>query len=89
MAEGLLRAMYEDRYEAYSAGVESKTVNPLAIVAMKEIGIDISSQYSKTPRNFKIPYLTWRSRSATGLKWLVLYAVRILSSRANLPEQEK
>ncbi len=53
MAEGLLRAMYEDRYEAYSAGVESKTVNPLAIVAMKEIGIDISSQYSKTPQEFQ------------------------------------
>jgi arsenate reductase len=53
MAEGLLRAMYGDRYEAYSAGIESKTVNPLAIVAMTEIGIDISSQYSKTPQEFQ------------------------------------
>lgn len=53
MAEGLLRAMYGDRYEAYSAGVEATKVNPLAIKAMKEIGIDISGQYSKTPHEFQ------------------------------------
>jgi arsenate reductase len=53
MAEGLLRAIYGDRYEAYSAGVETTTVNPNAIVVMKEIGIDISSQHSKTPQEFQ------------------------------------
>jgi len=53
MAEGLLRAMYGDRYEAYSAGVEATKVNPLAIKAMKEIDIDISGQYSKTPQEFQ------------------------------------
>ena len=53
MAEGLLRAIYGDRYEAYSAGVEATNVNPLAIIAMKEIGIDISNQYSKTPQEFQ------------------------------------
>ncbi len=53
MAEGLLRSAYGDRYEAYSAGVEATKVNPLAIIAMKEIGIDISSQYSKTPQEFQ------------------------------------
>ncbi|HEY3360281.1 MAG TPA: arsenate reductase ArsC [Methanosarcina sp.] len=53
MAEGLLRAIYGDRYEAYSAGVEATTVNPLAVIAMKEIGIDISGQYSKTPQEFQ------------------------------------
>lgn len=53
MAEGLLRAMYGDRYEAYSAGVQATTVNPLAVIAMKEIGIDISGQYSKTPQEFQ------------------------------------
>lgn len=51
MAEGLLRAIYGDRYEAYSAGVEATTVNPLAVIAMKEI--DISGQYSKTPQEFQ------------------------------------
>lgn len=53
MAEGLLRAIYGDRYEAYSAGVEATTVNPYAIIVMKEIGIDISSQRSKTPQEFQ------------------------------------
>lgn len=53
MAEGLLRAIYGDRYEAYSAGVKATNVNPLAIIAMKEIGINISGQYSKTPQEFQ------------------------------------
>ena len=53
MAEGFLRAIYGDRYEAYSAGVEATTVNSHAVTVMKEIGIDISGQYSKTPKEFK------------------------------------
>ena len=53
MAEGLLKAIYGDRYEAYSAGVEATKVNPLAIKAMKEIGIDISGQFSKTSQEFQ------------------------------------
>lgn len=53
MAEGLLRAIYGDQYEAYSAGIEATTVNPHAIIVMKEIGIDISGQYSKTPQEFQ------------------------------------
>jgi len=52
MAEGILRAIYGDRYEAYSAGVRATTVNPHAIQVMKEIGVDISNQYSKTPKEF-------------------------------------
>src|SRR5665647_180810 len=53
MPEGLLRSVYGDRYEAYSAGVEATTVNPLAVMVMKEIGIDISGQYSKTPQEYQ------------------------------------
>jgi len=48
MAEGLLRYLAGDRLEAYSAGTEATHVRPLAIRAMEEIGIDISSQESKT-----------------------------------------
>ena len=47
MAEGYLRHVAADRYEALSAGVEPKGLNPLAIEAMGEIGIDISQQTSK------------------------------------------
>ncbi|AKB68210.1 arsenate reductase ArsC [Methanosarcina mazei] len=53
MAEGLLRAIYGDKYEAYSAGVEATTVNPYAVRVMKEIGIDISGQRSKTSQEFQ------------------------------------
>jgi arsenate reductase (thioredoxin) len=48
MAEGLLRALGGDRYEAYSAGTEATQVRPLAIEAMSELNIDIAGQESKT-----------------------------------------
>jgi len=47
MAEGLLRALYGDRYEVYSAGIEATKVDPCAVKVMNEIGIDISGQHSK------------------------------------------
>jgi arsenate reductase len=47
MAEGILRALGEDRVEAYSAGTVATRVHPLAIAAMAEEGIDISRQRSK------------------------------------------
>ncbi|SRR6266404_2267406 len=47
MAEGYLRHAAKDRFEAVSAGVEPKGLNPLAVEAMQEIGIDISQQSSK------------------------------------------
>ncbi len=47
MAEGYLRHVAPDRFEATSAGIEPKGLNPLAIEAMREIGIDISRQTSK------------------------------------------
>ena len=48
MAEGLLRQLGGNRFEAYSAGTEATHVRPLAIRAMHELGIDISGQQSKT-----------------------------------------
>jgi arsenate reductase (thioredoxin) len=48
MAEGLLRHLAGDRFEAMSAGTEVTPVRPLAIRAMEEIGIDISKQESKS-----------------------------------------
>lgn len=47
MAEGYLRHVAGNRFEAMSAGIEPKGLNPLAIEAMEEIGIDISQQKSK------------------------------------------
>jgi arsenate reductase len=48
MAEGLLRHLGGDRFEAHSAGTEATHVRPLAVRAMDEIGVDISAQESET-----------------------------------------
>lgn len=47
MAEGFLRAMAGDRFEAQSAGTEKTSVNPLAIRVMAERGIDLGGHTSK------------------------------------------
>ena len=52
MAEGLLRAMYGHRYESYSAGIKATSVDPRAKMVMKEIGIEISLQRSKSVEEF-------------------------------------
>ena len=44
---------YKDKYESYSAGIEPTSVNPYAIEVMREIGIDLSNQYSKSINEFK------------------------------------
>ena len=48
MAEGLLRHLAGDRFDAHSAGTEATHVRSLAIMAMEEAGVDISGQESKT-----------------------------------------
>lgn len=52
MAEGYLRSVAGERFDVMSAGIEPKGVNPFAVTAMREIGIDISSQRSKDVREF-------------------------------------
>ena len=48
MAEGFLRDLGGDRFDVASAGTEARALNPLAVQAMAEEGIDISLQESKT-----------------------------------------
>ena len=52
IAEGLLNALYNDRYKAYSAGTDPSTINPYVIKAMEEIGIDFSKHRSKSINEF-------------------------------------
>ncbi len=52
MAEGLLRALYGDRYDVYSAGTNPTEVSRYTIRVMSEIGIDISNQRSKSLEEF-------------------------------------
>jgi arsenate reductase len=48
MAEGFLRAFARERFEIQSAGTRATRVHPLAIAAMRELGIDISRHESKS-----------------------------------------
>lgn len=48
MAEGLARQLFGDGAQVRSAGSAPGGVNPLAIRALKEIGIDISGHRSKS-----------------------------------------
>jgi len=48
MAEAFVRKYAEDRFEAHSAGLEPKGLNPLTVRVMQEVGIDISGQTSKS-----------------------------------------
>ncbi|BAB06717.1 arsenate reductase (thioredoxin) [Halalkalibacterium halodurans] len=48
MAEGWGKKYLGDEWDVYSAGIEAHGVNPNAVKAMKEIGIDISEQTSDT-----------------------------------------
>ncbi|CUS80610.1 protein tyrosine phosphatase [Candidatus Kryptobacter tengchongensis] len=52
MAEGLLRHLGDNKFEVFSAGTHPSFVHPLAIEAMKEIGIDISNHRSKSVTEF-------------------------------------
>ena len=47
MAEGWLRHLGGDRFEALSAGTRPQDLNPLAVAVMAEVGVDISGQRSK------------------------------------------
>jgi arsenate reductase len=47
MAEAFLRHYGGDRFEAHSAGLEPKGLNPFTVQVMAEVGIDISAQTSK------------------------------------------
>lgn len=47
MAEGLLRNIYGEKYDVHSAGTNPTNINPLAVKALAELGIDASKQHSK------------------------------------------
>jgi arsenate reductase (thioredoxin) len=48
MAEAFLRKYGEDKFEAYSAGIDPTEINPLTIKVMEEIGINLNKQRSKS-----------------------------------------
>ena len=52
MAEGLLRHIAGDRFEVQSAGTLPSGMSELTVEAMREVGIDVSSQWSKHVDDF-------------------------------------
>lgn len=79
MAEGLLRDVAGDKFEVESAGTVASFVRPQAIMAMNEIGIDISGHRSKSVKNLLI------SRSITLLPSAITptKAVRYFPAKPN------
>jgi len=52
MAEAFLRREAGDRFEVVSGGIDPVPVNPMAIEAMRRVGIDISAAQSKSVTRF-------------------------------------
>ncbi len=52
MAQGWLRTLAGERFRVASAGMRATRVHPLAIAAMRERGVDISHQRSKSVTRF-------------------------------------
>lgn len=46
MAEGFGKKYLGDRFDVYSAGIEAHGLNPKAVKAMAEVGLDITNQTS-------------------------------------------
>lgn len=57
MAEGWARHLWPGKIEAYSAGLRPHGLDPLAVEAMREAGLDISGQRSKAVEEvLEIPF---------------------------------
>lgn len=56
MAEGWARALKSKEIDAYSAGTNPHGLNPLAVRAMREAGVDISGHSSKRPEDIGVPF---------------------------------
>ena len=52
MSEGLLKHISKDEFEVESGGTKPSLVRPEAIAVLKEIGIDISTNRSKSVEEF-------------------------------------
>jgi two-component system phosphate regulon sensor histidine kinase PhoR len=57
MAEGFARQIAGGDYQIFSAGTEPKSIHPLAIQVMKEAGVDITGQQSKSLANIPLDAL--------------------------------
>jgi arsenate reductase len=54
MGEAWTRQLKGDLIEPYSAGVNPHAIDPRAVKAMAEVGIDISGSHSKSPEDLDV-----------------------------------
>ncbi len=59
MAEGWAKALKKDQIEAWSAGIKKHGLNPLAVKAMAEAGVDISKQETKLIAELPVEAFDW------------------------------
>ena len=59
MAEGWAKALKKDQLEVWSAGIKKHGLNPLAVKAMAEVGVDISKQKSQLINELPIKEFDW------------------------------
>lgn len=59
MAEGWLRTLHSDKFNALSAGIEAQGLNPNAIKVMAEAGVDITAQTSNKLKEFDLAELDY------------------------------
>lgn len=53
MAEGWCRALHAEKFQPFSAGIESGPIDVRAVTVMAEAGIDISTHVSKSIEELK------------------------------------
>ena len=68
MAEGWLRTLGGPECEVFSAVTNPTRINPLAVEAMNEVGVDITTQLSESVDRYVADSLTSLSRCATTQK---------------------
>lgn len=56
MAEGWAKALKAGEVEAFSAGTDPHGMNPRAVAAMREAGVDISKHTSKRPQDLGVTF---------------------------------
>jgi PAS domain S-box-containing protein len=86
MAEGFLREMGGDAVVATSAGVEARTLQPSAVRAMQEVGIDISKHVSRAIT--ALAPETFDAVVTLGEKALAWYREASLSPQTEAPEND-
>ena len=57
MAEGWTRKLRHESVDACSAGTQPKGIDPLAVRAMAEVGVDLSASTSKSPADLDLSAL--------------------------------